>query len=95
MQVIETLEFAEWLGGLRDIVARRAIVKRLTRLAATDHFGDAHSVGDGVSEMRFHMGPGYRVYYIVRDGAVILCGGDKGSQDRDIARAKDLAASLD
>ncbi len=60
MQVIETLEFSDWLAGLRDVVARRAIV---TRLAATDHSGDAEPVGDGVSEIRFHMGPGYRVYY--------------------------------
>lgn len=94
MQVIETIVFAEWLGGLRDVVARRAIVKRLTRLAATDQFGDWAPVGDGVSEMRFHLGPGYRVYYTIRDGAVILCGGDKGSQQRDIAKAKELAAGL-
>lgn len=95
MRVIETLEFSDWLAGLRDVVARRAIVKRLTRLAATDHFGDADPVGGGVSEMRFHMGPGYRVYYIIRDGAVILCGGDKGSQDRDIAKAKAMAAEFE
>ena len=95
MNVVETLEFANWLSALRDGVARRAIVKRLTRLAATGHFGDAHAVGDGVSEMRFHMGPGYRVYYIIRDGAVILCGGDKGSQGRDIARAKQMATEFD
>ncbi|WP_454883409.1 type II toxin-antitoxin system RelE/ParE family toxin [Sphingomonas oryzagri] len=95
MQVIETLEFSDWLAGLRDVVARRAIVKRLTRIAATDHFGDADPVGGGVSEMRFHMGPGYRVYYITRDGAVILCGGDKGSQDRDIAKAKAMAAEFE
>jgi putative addiction module killer protein len=95
MQVIETLEFADWLGGLRDAVAKRAIVKRLLRLQSTDHFGDAAPVGDGISEMRFHMGPGYRVYYILRDGAVILCGGDKGSQQRDITRAKELAAQYD
>lgn len=94
MQVIETLQFAEWIGGLHDGVARRAIVKRLVRLGATDDFGDAHSVGDGVSEMRFHMGPGYRVYYTIRDGAVILWGGDKGAQDRDTAKAKALAADL-
>jgi len=94
MQVIETAEFANWLGSLRDVVAKRAIVKRLIRLAATDHFGDAHPIGDGVSEMRFHLGPGYRVYYAMRDGAVILCGGDKGSQQRDIERAKELAAGL-
>ena len=95
MQVVETLVFAEWLSGLRDVVARRAIVKRLTRLAATGHFGDTETVGDGVSEMRFHIGPGYRVYYVRRDGAIILCGGDKGSQAHDIAKAKTMAAELE
>lgn len=92
MKVIETAVFADWLSGLKDPVGRRAIVGRLIRLSATGNFGDSHSVGDGVSEMRFHSGPGYRVYYIIRDGAVILCGGDKGSQNRDIAKAKAMAA---
>lgn len=95
MDVIETAVFSEWLAGLRDVVARRAIVKRLVRLAATGHFGDAAPVGDGVAEMRFHLGPGYRVYYVLRNGAVILCGGDKGSQARDIVHAKELAAELE
>lgn len=95
MKVIETLDFSEWLGGLRDVVGRRAIVRRLTKLAATDHFGDVAPVGDGVSEMRFHIGPGYRVYYTLKDGALILWGGDKGSQDRDIGIAKSMAADLE
>lgn len=94
MQVIETADFTAWLGDLRDTVARRAIVKRLVRLQATDQFGDAHPVGDDVSEMRFHNGPGYRVYYTMRNGAVILWGGDKGSQDRDIDKAKKMASDL-
>jgi putative addiction module killer protein len=95
MKVIETEDFADWLGGMKDVVARRAIVKRLVRLGATGHFGDAEPVGDGVSEMRFHLGPGYRVYYTLRDGAVILWGGDKGTQTKDIAKAKAMAAQLD
>jgi putative addiction module killer protein len=95
MKVIETEEFADWLGGLKDGVARRAIVKRLVRLQATDHFGDTAPVGDGVSEMRFHIGPGYRVYYTMHDGALVLCGGDKGSQTKDIAKAKAMASQLD
>lgn len=94
MNVIETTAFTDWLNGLKDGVARRAIVKRLLRLGATGHFGDAAPVGDGVSEMRFHVGPGYRVYYTLRDGAVILWGGDKGSQQRDIEKARALAAGL-
>lgn len=76
------------------MVARRAIVRRLVRLAATGEFGDAHPVGEGIGEMRFHLGPGYRVYFVLRDGAVILWAGDKGSQDRDIAKAKALAEQL-
>lgn len=98
MEVFETQEFKLWLRGLRDTPGRRAIVKRLVRLQSTGSYGDAHTVGDGVSEMRFHIGPGYRVYYTKKDGTVILCGGDKGTQKRDIAKAKDLAkryASLD
>ena len=94
MRITETPEFAGWLKGLRDVVGRRAIVKRLVRLGATGDFGDAHTVGDDVAEMRFHLGPGYRVYYTIRDGAVILWGGDKGSQERDIIKAKKMAAQL-
>ena len=97
MVIVEEHEaFSAWLKGLRDPIGRRAIVRRLTKLAATGHFGDAQSVGDGVSEMRFHVGPGYRVYYTEKDGAIVLllCGGDKGSQQRDIEKAKKLAAEL-
>lgn len=57
MLVIETEDFSIWLRGLNDVVARRAIVRRLVRLASTDQFGDAHPVGDGVSQLRFHLGP--------------------------------------
>ena len=57
------------------------------------NFGDTKPVGDGISEMRIHYGPGYRLYFIREDAHVIvlLCGGDKGSQPRDIARAKEIA----
>ena len=95
MLVVETLVFSEWLSSLKDVVARRTIVKRLLRLQSSGHFGDTAPVGNGVSEMRFHVGPGYRVYYVLREGAVILCGGSKRSQQRDIARAKELASQLD
>jgi putative addiction module killer protein len=94
MDVIETDEFIEWLEGLRDVVGRRAIVRRLTKLASTGHFGDVKPLGDDVSEMRFDIGPGYRVYYTMRDGTVILTGGTKRTQDRDIPRAKGMAADL-
>lgn len=88
----ETPEFSSWIKGLRDVVGRAAILRRIKRLA-NDNSGDAKPVGDGVSEMRIHHGPGYRVYFCkVGDTVVVLlCGGDKGSQDRDIERAKLIA----
>jgi putative addiction module killer protein len=88
-----TLEFIDWLKGLRDPIGKVRIIKRLER-AAEGNFGDAKPVGgDGVWEMRVDTGPGYRLYY-VQDGAdiyVMLGGGDKSTQDRDIARARALA----
>ena len=89
----ETLEFAAWIESLRDQVAKRRILQRLVRLA-TGHFGDAKPIEGGVSELRFHFGPGYRVYFFRRDDGVViilLAGGDKDSQRRDIERAKLLA----
>lgn len=84
--------FLEWLEGLADPKARQVIVSRLKRVAG-GNLGDISYVGDGVSEMRVHYGPGYRLYFVKRDESVILLlsGGDKGSQSRDIARAKMLA----
>ncbi len=94
--ILETEQFRDWLDGLRDRTARLRIDDRLRRLAE-GHAGDTKSVGDGVQELRLHFGPGYRVYYICREGVLIilLCGGDKGSQARDIAKAKLLAKEAD
>ena len=88
-------EFIDWLTALGDVGARARIAKRLDRLAQ-GNFGDANSLGDGVSELRFTFGPGYRVYYTVRGTVVVilLWGGDKGSQRRDIDRAKAMAKEL-
>jgi putative addiction module killer protein len=88
----QTPVFGRWLKGLKDLQARAAIVLRLKQLQA-GYLGDAKSVGDGVSEMRWHLGPGYRVYFCRRGQQVIvlLAGGDKSTQVRDIARAKQLA----
>ena len=71
------------------------IAKRIDRIAS-GNFGDAKSVGDGVSELRFAFGPGYRVYYTRRGDVVVilLCGGDKDSQERDIERAKMMAKEI-
>ncbi len=82
--------FAEWLRGLRDKAGRNRVRQRINRLR-TGHFGDVRSVGDRVQELRIHTGPGYRVYFGREGDAVVilLCGGDKGTQTRDIERARD------
>ena len=90
--ILRSTTFDRWLSRLRDHPAVNRIVARL--LAAEDgHLGDVRSVGGGVSEMRIQHGPGYRVYFITRGSnlIVLLCGGDKDSQRRDIERAKRMA----
>ena len=84
------------LDGLRDRQAKLRIIKRITRLAG-GNFGDSKSVGDGISELRIHYGPGYRVYFQQRGNVVviILCGGDKATQVTDIKNAKKIATELD
>lgn len=81
--------FTDWLNGLRDEKGRRHILKRLGRLEQ-GLYGDCRSVGEGVSELRIFFGPGYRVYFGEEAGRIIilLCGGDKDSQSRDIQDAK-------
>lgn len=90
-EIVRTPVFTEWLRGLRDARAKA----RIDRLGL-DNPGDVKSVGGGVSEMRIDCGPGYRVHFARRSDVLVtlLCGGDKESQDRDIARAQALAASL-
>lgn len=93
--LLRTTEFDAWFRALRDQKAKARILARL-RSASFGNFGDCASVGEGVSELRIHTGPGYRVYF-VRTGEVVyvlLVGGDKSSQDADIAKAKRLAAAL-
>ena len=87
--------FARWLDALRDAKGRARILARLDRLAE-GHAGDAKPVGEGVSELRIDVGPGYRVYYkkTGRIVIVLLCGGDKGTQRRDIERALRMARNL-
>lgn len=81
--------FTEWLYKLRDLLARQRILARIGRIEQ-GNFGDHAAVGEGVSELRFFFGPGYRVYFGEKDGTVVILlnGGDKGSQVNDIARAK-------
>lgn len=92
IEVRQTPTFGRWLNSLRDRTAVARINIRIRRLSL-GNLGDARPVGAGISELRIDYGPGYRVYFI-RGGpeaVVLLCGGDKGTQDRDIARAKALA----
>lgn len=88
--------FVAWMHALRDTQGRAVIARRVERMAS-GNFGDHKSVGGGVSELRVPFGLGYRVYYTLRgkELVVLLCGGDKGSQRRDIARARELAGQLE
>lgn len=92
LRVVQTAVFKAWLLDLKDLRAKAAIVLRLKQVAA-GHWGNVKSVGDGVLELRWHIGAGYRVYFTRRGRQVILllAGGDKSSQARDIAKAKQLA----
>ncbi len=94
-EIRQTEIFATWLGGLRDRQARARIQVRIDRLQL-GLAGDAKPVGEGVSELRVDYGPGYRVYFTQRkrDLVLLLAGGDKRSQDRDIKRAIQLARNL-
>ena len=85
-------EFDAWLAGLKDKVGRARIAHRI-RSAEHGNFGDCEPVGEGVSEMRIHVGPGYRAYFTRRAEVVylLLLGGDKSSQKRDIKRAIEMA----
>lgn len=96
VSIVQTEVFRSWLKRLRDRKARLRIDDRLKRLAS-GNAGDTKSVGEGVQELRLHFGPGYRIYYIWRDDVLIILlnGGDKGSQARDIAKAKELAKDAD
>lgn len=92
----ETLEFAKWLGDLRDRKAKVKIADRLKR-ASNGNFGDHRSVQGGVFEFRIDYGPGYRVYFFQRgkELVILVCGGDKRTQDADIAYAKRLKEEIE
>jgi len=91
-----TEEFDTWLANLKDKIGRARITLHI-RSAEHGNFGDCESVGEGVSEMRIHVGPGYRAYFTRRAEVVylLLLGGDKSTQKRDIKRAIELARVLD
>ena len=89
-------EFTEWLDGLSDLTVRGVVVARIKRMAL-GLMGEVAPVGEGVSELRIHVGAGWRVYFVQRGSEVIvlLAGGSKRSQKGDIKRAKSLASLLD
>ena len=95
IQIQQTETYAKWFAGVRDRVTRARIDIRIRRLSLGSA-GDAKPVGEGVSELRVDHGPGYRVYFIQRGEVVIvlLAGGNKSTQDRDIRNAKALAKDL-
>lgn len=95
IEVRETRNFSEWLSGLRDARAKAEVARRVRRLALGNP-GDVKPVGEGVSELRIPYGPGYRVYYVPRGSLliVLLCGGDKSAQAKDIALALKLAKEV-
>jgi putative addiction module killer protein len=95
VEIRKTILFASWLDGLRDLQARARIQARIERLAMGNP-GDAKPVGEGVSELRINHGPGYRVYFKQRgrELIVLLAGGDKSTQARDINLALRLARNL-
>lgn len=95
-EIRQTAVFSEWMVRLRDTDGRAVIARRIERMAS-GNFGDHKSVGEGVSELRVSVGPGYRVYYVQRGRRIVilLCAGDKSSQRRDISKAKLLAQQLE
>jgi len=95
MEVLETENFSKWLVKLKDTQARARILVRIDRLLLGNP-GDVAPVGDGVSEMRIHYGPGYRVYFVQRGDTlvVLLAGGDKSTQGSDIKTALALAKEI-
>lgn len=95
MELRRTEAFDQWLKNLKDSQAVARIVKRLQRVE-DGNFGDHETVGEGVMELRMHFGPGYRVYYVMRGEQLVLLlgGGDKASQAKDIGKAKALAREI-
>ena len=94
-QLQQTDVFASWLIGLRDVRAQARILARLES-ARLGNLGDCKAIGSGIREMRIHTGPGYRVYFVQKKQVILLllCGGSKSTQTRDIVRAKKMAQEL-
>ena len=94
-EIRTTPEFDKWLKKLKDSSAKIRILARLDRVAHGD-FGDIKEIDNSITEMRFFFGAGYRIYYVIRDNTIVLLlnGGDKDSQKKDIEKAKELLKRL-
>ena len=95
VEIRKSENYVKWFDGLRDIQAQQRIEMRINRLLL-GHSGDAKPVGQGLSELRINYGPGYRVYYTQRGKTlvILLAGGDKSTQSKDIRAALDLARAM-
>lgn len=92
----KTSEFDKWLKKLKDLKAKAKIIFRIQKLETDEHFGDSKPVGNGIRELRINFAKGYRVYFKEKDGKIIvlLISGDKSTQQKDIAKAKDIWKKL-
>ena len=92
----KTFEFDKWLKNLKDVKAKARILFRIQKIENDDHFGDCKSIGGGIRELRIDFAKGYRVYFGEKDGKIIilLVGGDKSSQRKDIQKAKEIWNNL-
>jgi len=92
----KSVEFDKWLKKLKDLRAKAEILFRIQKIESDGHFGDCKSIGSGISEMRIDFAKGYRIYYKEKDGKIILLliGGDKSSQQKDIKKAKEIWKKL-
>lgn len=92
----KTPEFDKWLKKLKDLKAKAKILFRIQKLEEDEHFGDCEPIGDGIRELKVNFAKGYRVYFKEKDGKIIvlLIGGDKSAQQRDIKKAKEIWKKL-
>ncbi len=92
----KTTEFDKWLRKLNDLTAKAKILFRIQKLEKDEHFGDCKPVGDGIKELRINYAKGYRVYFKERNGKIIilLIGGEKSTQQKDIEKAKEIWDNL-
>ena len=97
MIVRRTKTFTRWFESLRDRKAVKSILRRISAIEESDSFGDYKYIGDKIYELRVHYGPGYRLYYTIKGSTLVLLlvGGDKSDQQKDIEKAKALIMELE